>query len=165
VQETTEAVLKRFESEFTEDERRLIACYVLESTLIEVPCSECGGATFTVENRLASASYECPVCHKRTFIRNSDGKRVVVSEGRLTRIVRYAQTRKWHCPQHDGVQIEITGVQPDTKDPLKLAVHYLCRRSRGFGRKRVHSGVRAEEALCLEAEMLASTDGKGAASR
>jgi transposase-like protein len=151
---------QRFEAAFNAAERQTLAAQLLSKALLEAPCAACNGSSFVLTQSERCASFECPACHARTFVRREGGRLSVLSEQRLLCIVQYIRRKQWFCPEHDGVAVEITGVHTDEQDPLRIHLHFNCRRSRGWRQQRVHAGERALDALTLEAEMLAAA-GKG----
>ena len=148
-------ILDRFEAAFDEADRQTLAEQLLAGSLREIACSECGGSVFVFEASRVMASFECPHCHKKTFVRQAGGGLTVLSETRLGQIVRYLRARTCYCPEHDGIRAEITGVRSRSDDPFQMDVAYLCRRSRGWGRRRVHAGTMTVDVTTLEAEMAA----------
>jgi ribosomal protein S27E len=156
-------LIRRFESGFSPEERSRLAEHLISGAFGEVPCAVCGDTLFAFSRAAeGTAAYECPACGTRTYVRQREGRIEVLSEVRLVRIVDYARRKRWSCSEHPGVAVEAESVQTDPREPLLLKIHYLCRRSRRFGRKRVHAGVLTQPALSLEAEMLAAqADRKG----
>ncbi|MBA4386626.1 MAG: hypothetical protein C0404_01525 [Verrucomicrobia bacterium] len=144
--------IKEFEARYPEEARREIAAHLLEKSLVELMCTECGKTAFTVDTHRSHANFECPVCRKRTFVRNAAGGISVVSESRLLKLVSYVRTRKWYCAEHDGVQAEVTGVEL-AADGFTARLTYNCRRRSRMFKSRVHSGERQVDLLALEAEM------------
>lgn len=137
-------------------ERNALCSELLAQALLEVPCAECGRYAMTLERANGSSgSFECPACHKRTYAVVETGHTEVFSETRLARLLSYAQTRPWFCPDHAGVRVTITKALTDERDPRRVALHYLCRRGwRFWGRRRVHEGVIPINLAALEIEML-----------
>jgi|GEM_PF-5813196 len=137
---------------FAEDLKRLLA-----NALVEVPCAECGRYALTFERNQPYAAFECPACHRRTFMIRDETGCTILSETRLIRLVRFARSRRWFCPDHPGIPLDITQIRINPREPRNLTLCYLCRRGiRFFGRHRVHAGVINIDLMTLEAEMLAS---------
>ena len=125
-------------------------------TLKKIPCANCGKSVIAAEEGRSRVTCECPVCHRQTTVYSVDGKQVVFSAQRLLRIFSYARSKKWTCPEHDGASVVVTSVNPQDSNPLKITIHFLCKRSRGWRSPIVHSGSLTVDMMALEAEMLAS---------
>jgi hypothetical protein len=146
---------KAFEEHFTQPERDELAKTLLDASLLEVVCAECGRYALTLRRGQLSGAFECPACHKRTFALLNEGRYNVFSETRLIRLIRYVSAKRWYCPEHDGVPLKVVRVQGNPDDPRMAILHYVCRRGHWpFSRKRLHSGQIPINLLTLEMEML-----------
>lgn len=128
----------------------------LRGALLELPCAECGGSLFLLTPDAASATHECPLCRRRTYVRRRGGRVDTVSETRVGELVAHLRRRAWFCPDHDGVPARCVGLQTLSDDPLSATVVLLCTRPSGlFGRRR-HTAVVTVDLLASEAELLGS---------
>lgn len=153
--ERTQAALGKFEAALSAEERQAVVRHLLSEALVEIPCCQCARGRFVLPPG-RTAAFECPACGARTYARQDGAALAMVSEARLRRILRFAAARPWFCPEHAGVRVAVTGVAPDPDNPLAIRIQFNCRRARGWGRARVHAGVREENALSLEAAMPAA---------
>ena len=157
MEDNTLSLVKEFEQRHTPAEREALARQLLDQALLEVVCAECGRYALTLRRGQTSGAFECPGCHKRTFVVLNEGRYDLFSETRLVRLIRYASGKHWFCPDHEGTRVKIVRIQGNPADPRAVTLHYVCRRGWWpFSRPRIHSGSIAVNLLTLEMEMLAS---------